>query len=114
MTWYTDLQSGWLESKRLGLPMVIFITSDRCVYCDAMKRDTWCNSDIQNSLSGDFIAIRLTPKTNHETLSRIKIPAFPTTLLGSPSGKVIAHRVGYQPPRAMRGLLAEADQYEVR
>lgn len=106
--WHTDFNSGWAEAKRRNLPMVIFITSERCRYCDAMKRNTWCSKDIQSRVANDFVAIELKPGRNAKTLSRIKIPAYPTTLLGVPSGKVIAHRVGYQPPAELKALLAEA------
>lgn len=108
VTWHTDLQSGWRESKRLGVPMVIFITSEDCVYCDAMKQNTWCNQSIKQRLANKFVAIRLNPKRNGSTLDRIKIETYPTTLLGSPNGKVIAHRVGYQPPEALQAFLVEA------
>ena len=112
--WHTNLKSGWAEARKRNLPMVIFITSRRCHYCDAMKRNTWCNDQVQRNMAGKFVAIELTPERNEATLKRIKIPAFPTTLLGIPSGKVIAHRVGYQPPTELRGLLAEVDQRRIR
>ena len=109
--WHTDLRSGWAEAHQRKLPMVIFITSNRCHYCDAMKRDTWRNDSIRRQIAGGFVAIELNPQRNAETLARIDVPAYPTTLLGIPDGKVIAHRVGYQQPNQLRGLLAEADSH---
>ena len=88
--------------------MVIFITSERCRYCDAMKRDTWCDGEISRRLSKDFVAIRLTPENNPETLSRINVKAYPTTLIGVPRGKIIDHRVGYQPATTIHHLLSQA------
>lgn len=90
--------------------MVVFITSDRCVYCDAMKRDTWRESSVARRLSSDFVAIRLHRDRDSALLSRIHVPMFPTTLIASPRGKVMAHRVGYQPPSHMHQLLSEAEQ----
>ncbi len=107
--WHTDLRSGWSDARRRNLPMVIFITSGRCHYCDAMRRDTWRNDSIRRRIAGRFVAIELTPERNARTLSKIHVPAYPMTLLGIPAGKVIAHRIGYQPPNAMLALLAEAN-----
>lgn len=90
--------------------MVIFITSERCTYCDAMKRDTWCNETIRQRVSDGFVAIRLDPRHNAKTLARIKIAMYPMTLVGAPRGKVIAQRNGYQPPSAMLRLLGEAQR----
>ena len=109
IVWHTDLQSGWREAKRRNVPMVIFITTESCIYCDAMKRDTWCNQSVRDRLSGKFVAIRLTKKLNQKTLSRIKVPTYPTTLFGTPNGKIIGHRAGYQPPAEMHGFLTEAE-----
>ena len=88
--------------------MVIFITTDRCRYCDAMKQDTWCNDSIRSRLR-DFVAIRLTPQRNSATLGRINVKMYPTTLMGVPEGKIVSHREGYQPPAAVHQLLTESE-----
>ncbi|QDT08516.1 hypothetical protein K239x_04550 [Planctomycetes bacterium K23_9] len=113
VAWHTSLQSGWREAKRRGVPMVIYITTQDCVYCDAMKQNTWCNQSVQQRLAGKFVAIRLNKLRNRQTLSRISVDTFPTTLLGTPNGKVIGHRVGYQPPEALQSFLAEANRNRV-
>ena len=109
--WHTNLSSGWAEAKKRNLPMVIFITSERCTYCDAMKRNSWCNDQIQRSVSSQFVAIELKPGRNDATLSKIDVPAFPTTLVGIPDGKIISHAVGYQPPTELQSLLNRARTY---
>ena len=107
VTWHTDLQSGWRESKRRGIPMLIFITTDNCTYCTAMKKDSWCDATIQQRVAHSFVGVRLTPQRNARTLKRIKVPSFPTTLAGSPDGKIIGHRIGYQPPGELHQFLSE-------
>lgn len=108
VVWHETLEDGWRESRRRGIPMVIYITSDRCSYCDAMKRNTWCDESIRHRLSREFVAIRLKRGRNSATLGRIDIQTYPTTLVGVPEGKIVSHRTGYQPPSALHGLLTEA------
>jgi thioredoxin-related protein len=105
IVWHNNLDSGWRESKRTGRPMVIFITSARCRYCDAMKAATWHDFGIENRVGSEFVAVRLTPEQNSVELSRISIKVFPTTLVALPQGKVIDHRTGFQPPNLLHGLL---------
>ncbi|TWT52983.1 hypothetical protein Pla22_06110 [Rubripirellula amarantea] len=107
VVWHDSIESGWAEARRRNVPMVIFITSERCKYCDAMKQDTWCDGTIGERLKDHFVAIRLSPQDNPETLKRIEVTSYPTTLIGIPEGKIIDHRVGYQPVAAMHGLLSE-------
>lgn len=103
--WHDNLADGWKAAKERGLPMVIFISSDRCIYCDAMEQNTWCDGDVRRQLAGGFVPIRLKRERNAGVLSRIKIRMYPTTLVASPGGKVIDFRTGYQPPERVGQLL---------
>ncbi len=114
VSWHTTLESGWAESRRLNLPMVIYISAERCTYCDAMKHNTWCDRSVQQDLANGFVAISLTREQNSSTLDRIHVETYPTTLIGIPKGKIIAHRNGYQPVTAMKELLSEAKHRIVR
>lgn len=105
VVWHETLQSGWKEARRREVPMVIYITSENCQYCEAMKRDTWCDQSIRQRLSEGYVAIRLTPRNNADTISRIKLKMFPATLIGLPQGKIIDHKFGYQPPSEMHNVL---------
>ncbi|GAA4458598.1 thioredoxin family protein [Novipirellula rosea] len=108
VTWHRTLRSGWQEARRRNVPMVIYISTDHCVYCDAMKRDTWSNETVEQRVSQDFVAILLTPQENEATLGRIDVAAYPTTLIGVPEGKIVGHRTGYQPAAALHKFLSEA------
>ncbi|MEM6688012.1 MAG: thioredoxin family protein [Planctomycetota bacterium] len=107
VVWHNNLESGWAESKRRNVPMVIFVSSERCQYCEAMKRTTWCDGAISKRLR-DFVAIRLNPKDNAETLGRIHVPMYPTTMIGAPEGRILEHRTGYQPSGAIHSLLSRS------
>lgn len=108
IVWHDTLETGWQESRKRDVPMVIYITSERCHYCEAMKRDAWCDETVRQRLSRGYVAIRLSPQQNSATLDRINVKAYPTTLVGIPRGKIIAQRTGYQPASALHQLLSEA------
>jgi thioredoxin-related protein len=103
--WHDNLDSGWRESQRTGRPMVIFITSSHCRFCDAMKQATWHDLGIENRVGKDFVAVRLCPEQNAKELSRIQIDVYPTTIVALPQGKVVDHRKGFQPPELLHNLL---------
>ena len=109
VSWHEDFDLGWRAAQKSGRPMVIFITSKRCHYCDAMKRDTWRDRGILQRVKDKFVAIRLSPERNAKVLERIEVPAYPATLIGHPDGKILAHKFGYQPPTEMHRLLETAD-----
>lgn len=105
--WHEELEAGWEASKETGLPMLIFITSEQCTFCDAMKENTLCDPTVRERLFRRFIPIRLRPDANNRVLSRIKVTTFPTILVAHPRGKVLAHRTGYQPVDRFHELLSE-------
>lgn len=107
--WHEDLNAGWAESRRSGRPMLIFITSDQCRYCDAMKQSTLSDRHVMGRIKDRFVAIRLSPTRNASVLGRIRVAGYPTTLVGLPEGKVLDHRVGYQPVRELLRLLDRAE-----
>ncbi|MCR9209885.1 MAG: thioredoxin family protein [bacterium] len=106
--WHNDFESGWAAARRSGRPMLIFITSEDCRFCDAMKQNTLCDASIRSRLANGFVPIILRPDTNPNILARIPVTTYPTTLLAVPRGTVIAHRVGYQPPDRLHELLGLA------
>ncbi len=110
--WHDSLDSGWRESLRTGRPMVIFITSDHCRYCDIMKQNTWRESSIRSRIRDGFVAIRLKPGRNYE-LGRVQVRSFPTTLVAHPSGKVIADQAGYHPPGSIHHMLSKTTPAQV-
>jgi hypothetical protein len=79
-----------------------------------MKRDTWHDRAISRQISRRFVAIELDAQRNAQTLTQLSVPAFPTTLVASPVGKVVSHRVGYQSPDEMLALLGDAENYRER
>jgi hypothetical protein len=103
--WHRDFDQGWAEARRIKRPLLIYITAPGCVYCEAMKRDTWCDKSVESAVGQAFVAIELSPEDNAKVISRIKVKTYPMTLIGIPEGKIIAHRDGYQPPGEMKTLL---------
>ena len=106
--WHRSFNEGWKVARERRLPMVIFITSGKCRFCDAMKLQTWCDESVSHRVTEEFVAIELNPDDNAEVLGRIDVDVFPMTLVGVPEGRIVAHRKGYQPPEAMAKLLDEA------
>lgn len=74
-----------------------------------MKQRTLDSSAVRRRLAKEVVPIRLRTDRNATVLSRIRVKTYPTTLLALPVGKVISHRIGYQPPAELHALLSEAE-----
>lgn len=103
--WHRDFNAGWQEARRRRLPMVIYITSAKCRYCEAMKQQTWCDPAISDQVNDQFVAITLNPTENADVLSRIDVPVYPMTLVGVAEGKIVGHLKGFQRPDGIRKLM---------
>lgn len=70
-----------------------------------MERQTWSHSQVVHVVNGKYVALKLTPERHPQLVERLKVQAFPTTLLLS--SKLVYHSgvVGFQSPREMTEYL---------
>lgn len=105
ISWNEGLRNGWSKSRQTGKLMVIFATSDQCHYCDLMKQNTLSDTTIMGRIQQSFVPVRLHVNRDRDVIKKLGIPAFPTVIIATPSGKVIDHNVGFQSPSEMLRFL---------
>lgn len=85
--WHNDAAAAIEAAQKLGRPIVVFVTSDHCGYCRKMERDTWSDIRIRQRLSSEYVALRVNADASPDTVRRLRIRAFPTTMRFSPGGE---------------------------
>lgn len=110
----------WLESpekaahmaRQLGLPVVMFITSDSCTYCRKMEQESWANHDIQEMVDNRFVPLKLHATRHNDLVTALGVRAFPTTILFSAEAKPLGGAAGYLNPPRLAALLRKAGQQQ--
>ena len=92
--WREDVTKAMKEAKESKRPMVLHFHATWCGPCREMERDVLNTRDVQQSLSRDFVAIRVDSDEYPELADRYSITALPSDLFLSPTGKVLTRTEG--------------------
>jgi len=79
--WLGDLGPAAEKAAQSERPLLIYITTDNCVFCRKMERQTWAEKAVVERVNHDYIALKLDAKQNRELVKRFNIRGYPTTLL---------------------------------
>ena len=97
ITWHSDAKQAWEAMRKQGRPLLLFITTDGCGYCNRMKTATYGDNKVGSEVGSKFVALKLNADHDLEDawLERFGIEYFPTTLLITPDLKVVDRIEGY-------------------
>jgi len=110
--WLRDVEHGLRVAKAQQRPMVLFISSDGCVYCDKMIATTFSDLQVRRTLGTRFVATAIKSTERPDLMRKLKVRSFPTTVLVTPKGEVIEQIVGYVEPEKFNKLLATVTRQE--
>lgn len=108
--WLRSPQKAQLLAKQFHLPILVYVTSESCVYCRKLEHEVWKNSDIIEMVEAGFIPLELTAEQDEKTVAALGVQGFPTTLLFTSDAKYITGAAGYLPTNRMAGLLRSVKQ----
>jgi uncharacterized protein YyaL (SSP411 family) len=103
--WVHSQDMAMSRARQLHLPILIFVTSDSCMYCRKMEREVWSNPQIITMVEKGFIPLALNAERDAKIVDALGIRAFPTTLLFTEDATFITRATGYLPSNQVAGLL---------
>jgi len=106
--WQSDANQAWRSAQEAQRPLLLYITTENCVYCRKMERDSWSNQAVAEDVRREFVAANVNAAKNMELVRKLQVRAYPTTVIISPSKGVVDHITGYVPPRELHIRLAAA------
>jgi protein disulfide-isomerase len=96
--WKTDADQAWLAAQRDQRPMLLYITSQNCLYCRKMEHDTFSNQKIAQDLQHGFVTVNVLADKNPALVKKFRVQSYPTTVIVSPKSGVVDYMVGYVGP----------------
>lgn len=101
IVWIDNYQKGLEESQALRKPQLILVTSNDCVWCQKLLKETLVEPNIKAKLKTQWICTRIDASTNRAMAETLKVRNLPTIILANPKGKVIANLEGFQNPQVL-------------
>lgn len=98
---YDSVEAAWQEVKRTNRPLLLFVSMKDCHFCDKMERETFGHPELSRSIRSLFITAKMKKDVaDPQLIQMLGIRAFPTTLVISPEGDLIARIEGFADPKS--------------
>ncbi len=95
--WLRSAHEAAEESEATGKPILVYVRSKSCHFCDKMQDEIWDDPDTAKLIMQEFVPLKLTNEENRAAVQAMKVTGFPSTLLFSPGLKYLGRRNGYLP-----------------
>jgi thioredoxin-like negative regulator of GroEL len=106
--WRHDYAMARKEATATGKPLLLDFGTEACTWCKKLDATTFRNPAIVALLNERFIPVKIDAEREEKLTEAVKVDSFPTLLLVSSDGKIVARHVGYADVAQMHTFLAKA------
>ena len=96
---YRDLEVAWRVAQQKRIPMLVFVSMNRCAHCDRMERETYAHPQISRGIYRRFVTVKLKREQAPKVVKKLGVRAYPTTLVISTGGDLMARMEGFVEPK---------------
>lgn len=105
IAWHEDAHEAVRVARAQRRPLLVYVTSAHCGHCRTMERQTWKDESVIRSVSGRYVALKLSSERHPAAIEQLKVQAFPTTIVLTADIKVHEGAVGMLTPEEAIRLL---------
>ncbi len=108
--WNQSVSKAFADARKTGRPVVVFVGTEWCHYCELMQSQTWSHPTIAQAVQRDFITLKLDGDRDQSIVRELGLQSYPATMVYSPAGQQIARKSGFMPAAETQQWLAQAKQ----
>lgn len=97
---HQSVDQAWKAAVTARKPLLVMFTSEHCVYCKKMMKETYSHPAIRQLLVENTETVLAHSKRYRTLAKKLGVRGYPTTMVVSPEGKVLDFLPGYVEPRA--------------
>lgn len=106
VAWETNADRAWDASKTTGRPLLLFVTSEGCTYCEQMERRSYSDRGVASTIRQSYVASKISAEQQPGLVRKLGLRLYPTTVIISPDAQVLATIDGYVEPSVLQQRLA--------
>ncbi len=104
--WRDDPQAAQWDSRRFDRLLLFLVGADFWGYCRKLEHITWQDATVARAVNDGYIPLKLDHKRHAALVQQLGVRSFPTVIVFSPAGELIAAEKGYRSPARMKAMLA--------
>ena len=100
--WERDYQKALQQARKEKKPLVAYLFTDWCTYCQQMERETFSDVSLIRKIGQEYVWLKLNAETDQEgqrLQQEFGISGYPTTFVLDSKGQEVDRVAGYLPPR---------------
>jgi len=114
---WQSLEAAQKEAKETGKKVLIFGYADWCGYCRKMRKETYPEDKVQESLEKDYIPVQINGESeeeivfngkkykSYELAQYLRLTSYPTHYFLNSEGKIIGAQPGFLPADVFSPLM---------
>lgn len=106
--WRADYNSARREAQQKGLPLMVEVGTEECYYCKKQDGTTFRDPGVIALLNARFVTVRVDANREPAFAQALHVQVYPTTVIGSPDGRVLAFLQGYSSAEQLSEALRRA------
>jgi thioredoxin-related protein len=95
IAWNQDYAKASKEAAETKRPMLLDFGTEGCVYCRKLDATTFRDPNVIRLIGERFIAVNIDGEREPRLTQAMHIDSYPTLVIASPDGKVLAMQAGY-------------------
>jgi thioredoxin-related protein len=108
IAWLRSATEAAKLSQETGKPILVYVRSKNCYYCDLLQQNTWQDPAIKAQVMRDMIPLKLTLEENKEAVETMKVKGFPSVIVFSPRREYLSRIDGYVTPTQFQSRIEQA------
>jgi len=91
--WYSRVDRGFEEARRVGKPVLLFFYSETCFFCNQMDMVVYPQQNVADLIQGEFVPVRITPD-NPDVFRAYAVNTVPAFIVTGTDGVECERRSG--------------------
>lgn len=96
--WQRSPEQALASARNAEKPILVFVATDWCHYCEKMKQETWSDPTVDRVLNENVVTLMLDGDRDKAIVRKLGLSGYPATLLYTPDGHFIGKQNGYMAP----------------
>jgi thioredoxin-like negative regulator of GroEL len=105
--WRGDYAAARKEATDSGRPLLLDFGTEDCFYCRKLDATTFRAPAIAKALNEQFIPVKIDAERAAALTRALGVDSYPTLILASADGRILARHVGYADITQMNALLGK-------
>ena len=106
--WRHDYAAARREAAETGKPLLLDFGTEACFWCKKLDATTFRDPKVAKLLNERFIPVKIDGDKDERLTQAAKVDSFPTLILATPEGNVLARHPGYADVAQLTALLGKA------